>query len=560
LKGPAPKLTEIHMDELDAIVDRAANGPLSEQDRAKLKAAMETLAFLAEQIEGKTTSIERLRRILFGPKTEKTKDVCGGGGSGAAAAAAGPKTDGSSTSTASGKTKPKGHGRNGAASYTGADKVRVPHNSLKHGESCPRCKKGKVYRQAKPCPLVRVVGRAPLHATVYELERLRCNLCGDVYTAPPPEGVGDAKYDPSAAAMLALLKYGTGMPFYRLAGLEGSLGIPLPPATQWEIVKESASPLRPVLEEHIRQAAQGDVLHNDDTKAIILEWLGSKRPRVLETVEGKEDERTGLFTSGIVSEVEGHRIALYFTGMQHAGENLADVLKKRAKTLPPPIQMCDALSRNLPKSLQTTLANCLTHGRRQFVDVAERFPDECRHVLEELGVAYKNDDRARALGLSPEERLRFHQRETGPTMVELKAWLEQQLEQRKVEPNSGLGQAIKYMVKHWDKLTLFLRVAGAPIDNNICERALKRVVLYRKNALFYKTKNGAQVGDLFMSLIHTAELAKADPFHYLSKLLEHAPEIAQNPERWMPWNYKDALPKQHDDGTLPTTVTPPPDG
>ena len=188
------------------------------------------------------------------------------------------------------------------------------------------------------------------------------------------------------------------------------------------------------------------------------------------------------------------------------------MLSRRAADLDAPIQMCDALSRNVPAELQTILANCLAHGRRQFVDVADRFPQECRHVLEAIAVIYRNDALARQQDLSPEARLEFHQADSGPTMAELHAWLGRQFEERLVEPNSALGEAISYLLKHWEKLTLFLRVPGAPLDNNICERILKKAILHRKNALFYKTCRGAHVGDIFMSLIHTAELGGADAF------------------------------------------------
>jgi transposase len=244
-----------------------------------------------------------------------------------------------------------------------------------------------------------------------------------------------------------------------------------------------------------------------------------------------------MFTSGIVSTSDGRRIALLFSGRQHTGENLADVLAQRASHLLPPIQMCDALSRNLPAAFKTLLANCLAHGRRQFVDVAERFPDECRYVLEMLAEVYKNDATAREQELSPEARLSFHQARGSPIMEGLQAWCSRQFEERLVEPNSGLGEAISYLLKHWEKLTLFLRKPGAPLDNNICERVLKKAILHRKNALFYKTCNGAHVGDLFMSLIYTCQFCGADPFDYLTELQRHAEDLAARPENWMPWNY-----------------------
>jgi hypothetical protein len=383
---------------------------------------------------------------------------------------------------------------------------------------------------------------------VYELEKLRCGLCGEVFCAPAPQGVGPEKYDAESAAMIALLKYGTGLPFHRLEQLQEGLGLPLPAATQWEIVAETAAALTPAWNEMMRLAAQGQILHNDDTTMKVLALGNGVQESSGEAPAGQAPTeapdavgRVGVFTSGIVSKVGAHAIALFFTGPRHAGENLLDLLRQRSSELGPPIQMCDALSRNIPEELQSILAHCLAHGRRRFVDVAENFPQQCLHVLEILKVVYAHDALARDQGMSPEQRLRFHQAHSGPAMAELQAWMATQIEGRKVEPNSGLGEAIAYMRKHWNPLTLFLRVPGAPLDNNICERALKKAILHRKNAYFYKTRNGARVGDLFMSLIHTCELNGANPFHYLTELQKHAPQMATAPAGWMPWNYRRTL-------------------
>jgi len=321
------------------------------------------------------------------------------------------------------------------------------------------------------------------------------------------------------------------VPFHRLEKLERNLGIPLAASTQWEIVEETAEVIKPAFEELARGAAQGEVLHNDDTGAKVLTL--AREPTE------KTNDRTGVFTSGIVSAADGRKIALFFTGRQHAGENLADVLSRRAADLRPPIQMSDALSRNTPKLAQPVeilVANCLAHGRRQFVEVAPSFPEECRHVLEALGDVYHHEALARDQGLSPDARMRFHQERSGPVLEQLQGWLAAQLVERKTEPNSGLGKAISYLLKHWTKLTLFLRQPGAPLDNNLCERAWKKAILHRKNALFYRTLNGAQVGDLFMSLIHTCELSRVNPFDYLTELQRYSVALTRNPSEWMPWN------------------------
>jgi transposase len=512
----------LELAELEAIVERT-RAALSREDHEKLTAALETLAMLTRELEAKGTSIQRLRRLLFGASTEKTSRVVPAARS---AASSGP-AEASSTAR-------KGHGRNGAAAYRGAEQVKVAHESIARGHPCPGCHRGTVYPQAEPSVVVRVKGMAPLRATVYELERLRCNLCGEVFTAPAPAGVGEEKYDETAAAMIGLLKYGCGVPFNRLERLEQNLGIPLPAATQWEVVHRAAGQLVPAYQELIRQAAQGEVLHNDDTTMRILELEAPGRL----AGEGSE-ERTGVFTSGIVSTGDGHRIALFFTGRKHAGENLDTVLAQRAQELGAPIQMCDALSRNTSGQFETIVAHCIAHARRGFVDVAENFPEECRYVLETLRDVYRNEALTRAMPLP--ERLTFHQQHSGPLMAALEGWLRAQFDERKVEPNSGLGEAMTYMRKHWEKLTLFLREPGAPLDNNLCERALKKAILHRKNAFFYKTQNGARVGDVFMSLIYTAELGNVDTFEYLVALQQHADLVSQNPGGWMPWTYQETL-------------------
>jgi transposase len=421
----------VNLEELDRVLDGARQAPLSDQDHHKLREALHAMA-----------------AMLVRPRnTEKTSSVVGK-----------PEEAASDSGKQPDINEPPlpGHGRNGAEAFSGARRVEIKHQTLTHGDRCLECRQGNVYAQKEPKLLVRVTGQAPLAATVYALERLRCGACGQVFTAQEPEGVGEDKYDESAAAMIAQLKYGSGTPFNRLEQLEKQLGIPLPAATQWETVEQAAHRIKPARDELIRQAAQGEVVHNDDTSM-----------RVLRLERDPKDERTGVFTSGIVSTFEGRKIAPYFTGWKHAGENLADVLKRRDRGLSPPVQMCDALSRNVPHvsaGTEILLANCLAHGRRQFVDVAENFPRECRHVLEMLGQVYGHDAEARDRGLTPVERLQLHQERSTPVMDALHAWLELQLAERRAEPNSGLGQAIGYLLRHWQPLTLFLRQVGAPVS------------------------------------------------------------------------------------------------
>ena len=578
MKAKMPEIVEVDQNRVEELL-HTIEDRLPEEEAKVVTAIVKSYIFICGLLRSTTRAHKHLLKILFGSKSEKTKDVLGNSkdanstSAPAAEVDAEPGTPESSSgdeseeadtatapndATSNGTTKdsttkdepPPGHGRNGADAFTGATHEYVPHESLEPGSPCPECDGGTLYEFKPPGVVVHIVGGAPLSGNVYRLQKLRCNLCGTVFTAQAPVSGGSRVYDETAAAMIALLRYGSGLPFHRLEVLQRNLGIPLPASTQWDIVNSHVGRVTPVYRELVRQAAQGRLLHNDDTTARILALMGKRKEKQKGNTArsvaemGREDvpeDRTGIFTSGIVAVSNGHRIALFFTGRWHAGENLTFVLKQRAAQLAAPILMCDGLSRNLPKELEVILSNCLAHGRRHFVDVVDDFPDECGFVLESLKVIYGNDAKARQKNLSPEQRLNFHQQHSSRTMDDLHAWLRRQLDDKLVEPNSGLGGAIKYMLERWDALTLFLREAGAPLDNNICERTLKKAILHRRNSLFYKTLYGGLVGDTYMSLIYTCELCDVNPLDYLVQLFSHADEIERRPETWMPWNYRQNL-------------------
>ncbi|MGA2611402.1 MAG: IS66 family transposase [Terriglobia bacterium] len=527
-KDPRPRI-EITHPEAQTLIQRAVENAFDKEDYAVAVVIFRNYFALDHAYQEKSHALRRLLNRFFS-RTEKAKAVLKNACP--PEAAPGLPTVAEKECT---KEKPKGHGRNGAAAYAGARKVCVPQPGYQAGDQCPLCLKGKLYSLGEPGVEVRIVGRAPLEATVYEREKWRCNLCGKVFTASLPEEAGKEKYDETAGAMVALLKYGGGLPFHRLEKLQDSLGVPLPASTQWEIVERTADQIHPVYRELMRHAAQGEILQNDDTTMKILDNLQQTDPQ-------DPSSRKGSFTTGVLAVREERRMALFLTGPKHAGENLTQILEQRAKDLSPPIQMCDALSRNVPKEFETLLANCLTHARRNFVDLVPSFPEECRYVIEALAEVYHHDKMAKEQGLAADLRLQFHQAHSGPVMERLKEWLQMQTSERKVEPNSSLGKAIAYMLKHWEPLTLFLRLPGAPLDNNLCEQALKQAILHRKNSLFFRTEHGAFIGDLFMSLIHTCRLNRVNPFHYLTTLQKHSSELFKNPKQWLPWNYHQAVP------------------
>jgi transposase len=519
--SPLLRFQEVTMteSEREAFLERI-RASATPEDYRKIEGMSYALPELLTLIEQDPMTLRKLRHLLFGPKTEKTDQVC-------------PPVTPTTPAVPAAKPKRKGHGRTKAKEYCGARWVQVAHPQLKGGEACPLCSRGHVRRQQTKALLLRIVGSPPISATGYAMERLRCDTCGEVFTAPAPPEAGTEKHAPSVGVTVALLRYGSGMPHYRLARLQKSLGVPLPESTQWELMKPLFQQAQPIFEQLISQAANSPLIHQDDTTMRILDL---RRPGSA-TAAQMDPERKGTFTSNLLAYVQSHPVALYFTGWQHAGENLGAVLDRRSVDLEPPIQMCDALSRNMSLDFETILAHCLSHARREFVTVAPRFPTECRHVLESLGEVYRVDAQAKQQKLNPDQRLAHHQAHSRPVMERLQAWMQDQIDQKKVEPNSGLGQAMEYMLKHWEPLTLFLRKAGAPLDNNICEQALKMAILHRKNSLSYKTLNGARTGDLFMSLIHTCRLNGVNPFEYLLAIATHPEAVKLVPQAWLPWNY-----------------------
>lgn len=535
-----PELVTATQEELDEIL-RRAKPALSHQQYRLLEGVLATFVYVMLKLQNAKTSIKRFQRMLFGSRTEHKRNVLeravvaddAQGQDGAGSVADLPKVV-----VPVPKPRRPGHGRNAAQAYSGAPIVVCEHPELESGDRCPECDKGRVY-DSPPKSIVKVVGQAPLGATVYKVQRLRCRLCDAIFTAPLPAAVASLpKYDSSCASMIALLRYGNGLPHFRLEGLQASLYVPLPDATQWDIVSKAVPAPRAIFQALICQAAQAPLLHSDDTPMKVLSLMAE---RARAEADGVKPAAKAINTSGIVAVLEQHKVVLFFTGHAHAGKNMERVLAHRAQELAPAMQMCDALSSNVAGEFTTIVANCLAHGRRQVADVAEQFPEAARYVIEALAEVYKHDATCRQDQRSPEQRLSFHQEHSQPIMEGLQRWMNEQFDKRLVEPNCGLGKALRYLIGHWEALTLFLRKAGAPLDNNVCEQILKRAIMHRKGSMFYRTVTGAEVGDIYMSLIHTCRLCDANPFEYLNALQHHAQNVISHAARWLPWNYREQL-------------------
>ena len=433
--------------------------------------------------------------------------------------------------------KNKGHGRNGADDYSGAEHVAVAHPDLKAGDPCPepRCR-GKLYDTNATNKDVELKAQPPIQATVYECQVLRCASCQKTFTAPLPPQAHRSKYHPSVDAVLSVMRYALGMPHHRLAQWQSWAGVPLAASTQFERVEAMANAAFPLFRHLETMAANRPLLQSDDTGARILSLQAENKTRA-------PDERTGIFTTGIVARgFDGSlpAIVLYASGRRHAGENLDRLLMKRNEDAGDVIHLADASSM-APSSSRRITANCIAHARRYFIEAYPAFPEHCERVLEDIATIYQHDDKTR--GMDPHARLLYHQQHSRPVMKALYEWIEEQFRERVVEPNSRLGKAFSYVKNHWQGLARFLQVPGVPLDNNETERELKPSQRHRKNSLFFKTQAGAAVGDVLLSLIRTCVVNAVDPVHYLTTIATHARQARLSPEPWLPWSYQKTLEK-----------------
>lgn len=434
------------------------------------------------------------------------------------------------------RTEPSGgHGRRGADDYTGAERVDVPHPDLAAGRACPTPNCAGRLHQEEARTEVELQGAAPIRATAYVRECLRCALCATSFPAPLPPTAQGTKYDASADATLAVARYEFGLPHHRLAAWQEQVGAPVPAATQFERVELMANDVLPAYRELEKQAANAAVISTDDTGVKVL----SLRKEIAAQPPGK---RTGLNTTVIVAQGLGAldpTAVLYRSGRRHAGENLDELLRERAADAPPLIHMADGASRD-PKCPRHA-AHCWSHARRYFVEIQVAFAQECAYVLDVIGAVFQRDALARRHGLSPETRLRLHQEESGPALHELREWMKAQLAEHRVEPNSALGKAFAYVENQWAGLTLFLRVPGVPLDNNVSERQLKSALRHRRNSLFFRNEAGAAVADVLMSMIRTCIVNGRDPIRYLTAVRRHASLVRQSPADWLPTTYEATL-------------------
>jgi transposase len=418
---------------------------------------------------------------------------------------------------------------------------------LEKGQVCPECERGRLYKH-EPASFIRIVGQPPLSCEKHIMEQLRCNLCGELFTAALPDdvtrdGVRTQKYGYSARAIMAIGKFYMGNPYYRQESLQSLLGTPVTASTIYDQCALLVAQIFPVWEMLKQQAADACHFNIDDTGNRILSETVVEKPN--RNGKGMR-QRTGVYTSCLVATLpaapgQSLQVVLFNTDIGHSGEWIDEILVGRDSELPAPTVMSDALTSNRPQQQPCQISLCNAHSRRKFVDVMSNFPEEVTYVVECYAVIWSNESAACENSLSPQQRLAYHREHSLPVMESLQAWCEATLQAQTVEENSGLGKAIQYFLKHYDGLTAFCRIDGAQLDNNLAEMLIKIIARCRKNSLFYKTQAGADVGDVITSLIATCELNGINCFEYLVALQQHRHAMERAPDRWLPWNYQEAL-------------------
>lgn len=551
-KPPVKKLTP---DEVEALLTKLeASQDLGDDDRVVLAGIVRTWAHLAECMQHGTLSQRHLQRIFGILARRKVGHKGGGGSSNEPTSSSSNEGDGAPPSSDSGQSAQgldddeqksaeshrDRHGRRDQEAFGELAERHHRHGDLQRGCRCPSCERGRLYEE-EPGHFTSITGQAPLVGMTHVVERLRCNLCKQVFTAPLSEelkrdGVSGLRlYSYSAAAVVVVFRFFGGMPMYRQKTMQDALGVAVPDASMFDMCERMADAARPV-ERHLRRLAQGAKgFFGDDTSALILE---SRAELKQQRKTGVVVERTGCHTSCVIAvTAEGYKIAIFCTGIQHTGELMDELLLGRDPTLPVPFFMSDCQSSNSVTVARVLYAGCNAHAVRRFKDIEERYPEEAGYAHERYRAIFDNEKKCQQANLDDDERLAYHREHSKPLFDEIFEHGDTLLETRAIEPNSDLGEAYGFVVNNRVRLSAFLRIPGAPLENNSTERILRVPVRLRDNAPFFRTKLGAKISDPLWTVGTTALAYGVNLLDYFVALQRHAADVRARPQLWAPWAY-----------------------
>ena len=479
------QVKEIHQEALDGLCQRIDSSSLSDADKEMIQSIIGSIHILRNVVENRKIKIKIFLRRMFGMKTEKSRfnhgvDMPAPSATGDAGATSNPMDSNGdekkSESASPDKKRKGGKGRNGRKDYPGATHKDIAHDQLKEGASCPMgC--ASTIRKIEDGIAYRWSGSVPISLVVYHLERFICHVCKTTFTATPPNEMPESDLldpsvdplaakcperlvDPSAVASLAELRFELGVPHYRLAKTQAAQGVPLAPSTQSKMLEPLRDPGEAVFGALEKFGANGELFINDDTgmrvldieRGLALQPKPPAEPKPLLRVinrgkKGKKNKRARkrATTTAIISHCDNRIICLHYTGFDHAGTNLANLVAHRKKGIERPIQSCDGAACNTPKDFDALVSNCLDHARRGFYDVEPYFPDEISWVLKKLRQVYGNDEEAKKQELDPDERLWWHQLYSSEPMSDLYTWALSIVKGKDYAQDSPLRVPVKYI-------------------------------------------------------------------------------------------------------------------
>lgn len=562
-KVSAPKRLEITLVELRQLRDRVDEDQLRREDLRIIS------AILSKEVTRVESRQERVIAKITGKADGAADDASGPVNEGDALSQA--DASGESSSSSAGVTsnnepesriggdartepdsskEPKGHGRNGAGAFRKAQHVLHAADPGVIGSTCERCRVAKMSRYREKV-VVRIIGQAMFGAEVHHHEQARCRNCGHIVRAQGPADIGQGlgtdyvRYDWSACAMLMVMHYFGGAPFKRIESLHEGWGVPMPDANQWTVVSDADDLLLPLyraLEQHA--IAKSTNFRIDDTGGMVItlkKQIDAELAALRVLGKSTKDVRTGINATGLYWETADGPVILFYTGLHHAGEIVDRLLRHRLIKGPKLVKCTDGASKNFDHEHADKLieSTCNAHALLKFREIKDKHPVEYAEAGRVYKQVFDNDDEAKALGLSPVERMLYHRERSKPLMQGLKKMCEEKIRAKLVEPNSRLWEPLTFVINQWDRLTRFYEVPGVPLDTNLVEQALIMPVRYLAGSFNYHTEDGAVVGDHAMSLIASARANDVEPVAWLTECLRCHEDLAQNPGQYLPWVYRE---------------------
>ena len=463
--------------------------------------------------------------------------------------------------------RPKGHGRNGASAYRQAQHISHMLEPGVIGMPCEKCGRGKMHRYREKI-VIRIVGRPMFGAEVHHHEQGRCRACGHSVRAESPteicEGLGTdyIRYDWSACAMLMVMHYFGGAPFKRIESLHEGWGVPMADANQWQVVSAGDDLLLPLyraLEQHAIQKATNFRIDDTGSMVIAIQKQIDAELAALDSVgKSTRDVRTGINATGVYWETQKGPVILFYTGRHHAGEVVDQLLRHRLLSSPQLVKCTDGASKNFDHEHADRLveSTCNAHAFLKFRAIKDKHPFEYAEAGRVYQQVFDHDDEAKALGLSPVDRMLYHREHSKPLLEQLKKMCEDKITSKRVEPSSRLWEPLTFIINQWDRLTRFCDVPGVPLDTNLVEQALIMPVRYLAGSFNYQSVDGAAVGDHAMSLIATARANNVEPVAYLADCLRSHEDLAQRPEHYLPWVYRERLEGANTSSSAPRAPPP----